>query len=70
MMAQELYGSLRVELPDDPRQAAGIMADVTKAWATMLETIGLEVEAPITINETRARRPRKLRLAPVPDSAA
>jgi hypothetical protein len=59
----EMFGSLRVELPEDPRQSAKVMADVATAWAAMLETIGLEVEASLTTNEGRAKRAaRKPRL--------
>jgi hypothetical protein len=67
----EMFGSLRVELPDDPRQSAKVMADVATAWAAMLETIGLEVEASLTTNEGRTKRaPRKPRLVTPTDSAA
>jgi hypothetical protein len=57
--AQELFGSIRVELPEDPRQSARAIADVAMAWATMLEAIGLEVEAPLSLNETRTRGGRR-----------
>jgi hypothetical protein len=68
---QELFGSIRVELPEDPRQSAKVISDVATAWAAMLETIGLEVEAPLSMSETRAKRaPRKPRLVTPTDSAA
>jgi hypothetical protein len=75
MNMQELFASLRIELMEDPRQTAAILADFAKAWAEMLEKVGLEVEASLTINEGRAKRPpgrpRKPRLvAPPPDEAA
>jgi len=72
-MASELYASLRVELLPDPLQASGMIADISKAWAAMLEAIGLEVEASFTINETRTkavRKPRKPRLVTPPQDAA
>jgi hypothetical protein len=70
-MQQELFGSIRVELPEDPRQSARVVADVATAWVAMLETIGLEVEAPLSMSETRTKRaPRKPKLNIVPDSAA
>jgi hypothetical protein len=56
---QELFASLRVELTEDPRQTAGILADFAKAWAEMLEKIGLEVQASISLNETRTRGGRR-----------
>jgi hypothetical protein len=69
--AQELFGSIRVELPEDPRQTAKILADVATAWAAMLETIGLEIDASLTLNEVRTKRPRKPRLVtPTPGEAA
>jgi hypothetical protein len=68
---QELFGSIRVELPEDPRQSARVVADVATAWVAMLETIGLEVEAPLSMSETRTKRaPRKPRLVTPTDSAA
>jgi hypothetical protein len=65
-MIQELFGSVRIELPEDPRQSAKILAEVATAWASMLETIGLEVEASLTINEGRKQRgqPRISRRSP------
>ena len=72
-MMQELFASVRIEMTDDPRQVAGTLADFGKAWATMLETIGLEVEASVTISEGRTkvtRRPRKPRLVSPPEAAA
>ena len=69
-MMQELFASVRIEMTDDPRQVAGTLADFGKAWATMLETIGLEVEASVTISEGRAKRaPRKPRLVPPQEAA-
>jgi hypothetical protein len=63
MSAQELFASLRVELTEDPRQTAGILADFGKAWGEMLDKIGLEVEASISLNErVRPRGPRKPKL--------
>lgn len=73
MKQHELYASMRVELPEDPRQFAKMVAEVTTAWASMLEAIGLEVEAPISINEVRAkvtRKPRRPRLVPPPSGEA
>jgi hypothetical protein len=64
-MSQEFYGSIRIELLDDPRQAAGMLADIMSAWAKMLEGIGVEgIEQSITINEGRVKRagPRKPKL--------
>jgi hypothetical protein len=65
-MSQEFYGSIRIELLDDPRQAAGMLADIMSAWAKMLEGIGVEgIEQSITINEGRTRGgrgPRKPKL--------
>jgi hypothetical protein len=61
-MIQELFGSVRIELPEDPRQTAKILADFATAWASMLEQVGLEVEASLTLNEARKpRTPRKAR---------
>jgi hypothetical protein len=69
-MIHEIFGSLRVELPEDPRQSAKILADVATAWAAMLETIDLEAEASLTTNEGRTKRaPRKPRLV-TPTEAA
>lgn len=73
MKQHELYASLRYELPEHPQQLAGAVADITTAWAKMLDTIGLEVEASLAINEVRAKTPRKSRkprLVPVNPEAA
>jgi hypothetical protein len=70
-MTQELYGSIRVELPDDPRQIAATLATFATAWAEMLEKLGLEVDASLTLNEGRAKRaPRKAKPALVPNLVA
>ena len=67
MSAQELFASVRVELEEDPRDAAKVLAAFASAWAEMLEKVGLEVEASLTINEARAKRaPRKPRLVTPP----
>jgi hypothetical protein len=69
---QELFGSIRGELADDPRQIAATLATFATAWAEMLEKLGLEVEASLTINEGRPKRGRSVgsrlsrRLAAVP----
>lgn len=70
---QELFASIRIEMTDDPRQVAGVLADFGTAWAAMLEKLGLEVEASITISEGRAktpRKPRRPRLVTPPEAAA
>ena len=74
-MPTELYASMRVELLPDPRQASMMVAEISAAWAAMLEKIGLEMEATPTISETRTkaeRKPRKPRLittVPPPEAA-
>lgn len=68
----ELYASIRAELPEHPQQLAGVVADITKAWAAMLADIGIEVEASLAINEVRpkAKTARKPRLVTEPKDAA
>lgn len=62
MKQHELYASIRAELPEMPQQRSGVVADVSTAWAKMLEAIGIEVEETFVINEVRpkakARKPR------------
>ena len=72
MKQHELYASLRYELPEHPQQLAGAVADITTAWAKMLESIGLEVEASLAINEVRpkAKTARKPRLVAPPAGEA
>jgi hypothetical protein len=69
---QELFASVRIELMEDPRQNAAILAEFAGAWQTMLEKVGLEVEASLTISEGRTkavRKPRKPRLVTPQDAA-
>jgi hypothetical protein len=62
MSAQELFASLRVELTEDPRQTAAILSRFADAWAEMLDKVGeYEVEASLTINEGRTKRPPRPR---------
>ena len=72
MKQHELYASIRVELPEMPQQRSGVVADVSTAWAKMLEAIGIEVEETFVINEvrTKAKTARKPRLVPVNPEAA
>lgn len=61
---QEIYASLKVELPDDPIEASTMLAAITSRWAEMLKQLDMKhVVASLTIDETRNRRaPRKPRL--------
>jgi hypothetical protein len=58
--AQELFASLRLELTEDPRQTAAILSRFADAWAELLDKIGeYEVNANLTLNETRTRGGRR-----------
>ena len=59
-MNQKLVAEMQVELLDNPKQTAGILASVTKEWSEMLERIGLEVEAKLTIRDGRKKRKLKV----------
>jgi hypothetical protein len=73
-MAQEIYASITVELPEDVSEAAQRHAAIAAAWAEMIakirdaDTTGLDgVQCSISISEARAKRgPRRPRLTPLP----
>lgn len=56
---QELHASLVIELPDDPRQQADILASFSALWARLLKDTDLEVEASLTLNESRGKPKRE-----------
>ena len=65
-MRQDLIAEMRVELPEDPRQAADVLAAAAAAWAKMLNQISFEIEAAVTLTEVRPKRIRASRAKPHP----
>jgi len=85
MPCQELYASIRVQLPEEATAAAVRNSVVAQAWANFVSEINADtntddVQMSLTINEARAPRhkrpPRRPRLVvgsismPNPDDAA
>ena len=57
-MPHELHASLRMGIPDGPRELAEAISLVTGAWAEMLGRLEAhEPTAALAINETRSRPP-------------
>jgi hypothetical protein len=72
-MAQEIFASIRVQLPEDAGESAERHAAIATAWSEFIRKIGglNDLECSVTISEARAKRgPRKPRLVSVPDTAA
>jgi hypothetical protein len=75
-MRQEIYASIRVELPEDATESAQRLAGIARVWADMIEQLGgLDgVQSSVSISEVRTprkqRSPNKPRLVTPPQDAA
>ena len=74
-VAHEVWASVRVTLPDGPAEMASALGEIAEAWSAFLSAFDqyeASREVSFNVNEVRAKpgRPRKPKLAPVPDAAA
>lgn len=75
-MARQLCISIIIDLPDGAFETADVYHKINGPWTDMREALkaagvthGAKVEE-LQVRPKVQRRPRRLRLAPVPDSAA